>query len=85
MNMSSAHNSNGRSGPTRDDFEGTYTQVEPEPPTLRTVQGTYTKADGSDGPDPLVQGTYIGASRKGSTPLVRPARLRHGNYPKAEH
>lgn len=85
MSMSSAQNANGTYGPARDDLEGTYTHVEPEPQVLRTVHGTYTRADGTEGPDPTVEGTYIGASRDGSTPLVRPARLRHGNYPKAEH
>jgi hypothetical protein len=66
----------------RDDVEGAYTRKAAA--EVRKVHGQYTKSE-AEGPDPSVEGTYIGAERDGEEPLVRDARLRHGNYPKAEH
>ncbi|GAB3578040.1 hypothetical protein GCM10027406_13590 [Leifsonia lichenia] len=68
---------------TRDDVEGTYTQHDDEAPEARQVAGQYTEA-GGDGPDGTVVGTYIGSERDGEEPLVRDAKLRHGDYPRSE-
>lgn len=70
--------------PARDDLEGKYTQIAPESAEPRTVPGQYTES-GGEGTDPSIVGTYIGAEREGSAPLVRSSRMRHGNFPKAEH
>ncbi len=82
MSASSEHNLLAAS--ERDEREGKYTQVEPEPAGLRTVPGQYTESGGT-GPDPSVVGTYIGAEREGHTPLVRSSRLRHGNFAQVQH
>lgn len=58
-------------GLTRDDVEGRYTQTDPAGPRSRSVAGRYT------GADPSVVGSYVGRPQ--------PARLRHGNYPRADH
>ena len=58
-------------GLSRDDVEGRYTQADPAGPASRSVAGRYT------GADPSMVGSYVGRTQ--------PARLRHGNYPRADH
>lgn len=68
----------------RDELEGKYTQIEPEPAEPRTVPGQYTESNG-EGTDPSIVGTYIGAEREGHAPLVRSSRMRHGDFVKSEN
>lgn len=82
MSKSSEHDEAARAA--RDDVEGTYTQNDHEQAEVRHVAGQYTET-GGEGPDDTVVGTYIGAEHDGEQPLVRDAKLRHGNYPKSEH
>ena len=82
MSASSEQNPLGASA--RDEVEGKYTQIEPEPAELRTVPGEYTES-GGEGTDPSIVGTYVGAEREGHTPLVRSSRMRHGDFARTEH
>ena len=69
----------------RDLVEGRYTQAQPEAAEPRILHGRYTGTEGRIHPETDVVGAYVGTQHDGLPPLVRSARLRGGDYPRADH
>ncbi|WP_394769251.1 hypothetical protein [Lacisediminihabitans sp.] len=67
---------------TTEEYEGRYTEADPEGPAPRSIRGAYTRTDANPHPEPPEEGRYI---RGKANPRGIAPGSHHGHYTEAEH